>query len=35
MSISRVMLAGALALGVVQVALAADTRSPADEAFIR
>ena len=35
MSISRVTLAGAVALGVMQVALAADTRSPADEAADR
>jgi hypothetical protein len=35
MGISRVMFAGALALGLLQVALAADTRSPAEEASDR
>jgi hypothetical protein len=35
MNISRIMLAGALALGVMQTALAADTRSPAEEAVDR
>jgi len=35
MSISRTLFAGALAVGVMQVALAADTRSPAEEAADR
>ena len=35
MTISRAMLAGALAVGFMQVALAADTRSPAEEAADR
>ena len=35
MTISRAMFAGALAVGLMQVALAADTRSPAEEAADR
>ena len=35
MTISRVLFAGALAVGLMQVALAADTRSPAEEAADR